>query len=363
MWFVIRENERALVWRDGKVLEWLEPGRHLRLGWGRALSLEVFSLDAGWVAWTPEREAMFPAEAVTALEVPVGHCAIVERNGIPLQALEPGRYLVWTLRHEWTTKVYDLRPPLIEVEAPHLPLLPPAPVRCIRVKPWMKVMLFVDGRHEATLDEGLHVVGAYGKMVDTTVVDLRTRERQIVGQEVMTKDQVTLRLSLVVQFRVIDVETMAGAVPDFEDALYTEAQLVARHQVASLTVDELLGRRAELKADMTTGVAASVAPWGVEVTAVDIKDVVLPGEMKALLNRVIEAEKQAAAQVILRREETAATRSMANTARMLEQNPMLLRLKELEATKELAGQVKNLTVVAGAPDWLRMMTDAKGEDT
>ena len=86
-----------------------------------------------------------------------------------------------------------------------------------------------------------------------------------------------------------------------------------------------------------------------------MKDLVLLGEMKQLFNQVIEAEKKAAAQVILRREEVASTRSMANTAQMLERNPALLRLKELEAFKEIASAIPNLTLVMGPPDLLRSL--------
>ncbi len=88
----------------------------------------------------------------------------------------------------------------------------------------------------------------------------------------------------------------------------------------------------------------------------DLKDVVLPGEMKTLLNQVIEAEKRAAANVILRREETAATRSLANTAKLLESNPTLLRLKELESWKEIAATVGNVTVVASPQQLLGQLS-------
>jgi regulator of protease activity HflC (stomatin/prohibitin superfamily) len=94
--------------------------------------------------------------------------------------------------------------------------------------------------------------------------------------------------------------------------------------------------------------APRAARFGVRMERVGVKDVVLPGEMKTLLNRVIEAEKEAAANVILRREETAATRSLANTARVMADQPVLLRLKELEALKEIAERIKEVRLVVGA---------------
>ena len=97
--------------------------------------------------------------------------------------------------------------------------------------------------------------------------------------------------------------------------------------------------------------------FGVRVERVGVKDVVLPGEMKTLLNRVIEAEKEAAANVILRREETAATRSLANTARVMAEQPVLLRLKELESMKEIAARIHEVRVVVGA-DGLKTLLPA-----
>jgi regulator of protease activity HflC (stomatin/prohibitin superfamily) len=97
---------------------------------------------------------------------------------------------------------------------------------------------------------------------------------------------------------------------------------------------------------MRAELAERAATWGAAILDMDLKDIVLPGEMKTILNQVIEAEKRAAANVILRREETAATRSLMNTAKLLEQSPTLLRLKELEAWKEIAEKVDQLTLVA-----------------
>jgi malate/lactate dehydrogenase len=99
--------------------------------------------------------------------------------------------------------------------------------------------------------------------------------------------------------------------------------------------------------------------FGVAVSRVGVKDVVLPGEMKTLLNRVIEAEKEAAANVITRREEAAATRSMANTARAFAEQPLLLELKRLETLKEIAGKVGAIKLVMGADGFDERLRDTE----
>jgi len=94
-------------------------------------------------------------------------------------------------------------------------------------------------------------------------------------------------------------------------------------------------------------VKEKIADFGIEVRSVGVKDVILPGDMKDILNKVVEAEKVAQANVIKRREETAATRSLLNTARLMEDNPTLMRLKELEVLEKVTEKVDKLTVFGG----------------
>jgi regulator of protease activity HflC (stomatin/prohibitin superfamily) len=115
-----------------------------------------------------------------------------------------------------------------------------------------------------------------------------------------------------------------------------------------VSLDELLEGRDAMTRFLEGEAVPKAGRFGVRVDRVGVKDVILPGEMKTLLNRVIEAEKEAAANVILRREETAATRSLANTARVIADHPVLLRLKELEALKEIAERIDEVRLVVGS---------------
>ncbi len=180
------------------------------------------------------------------------------------------------------------------------------------------------------------------------VVDMRRSEIQLAGQELMTRDKVTLRLSLTIEYAIEDAVKALHQVANLHDALYLLVQLAARDYVASVRLDELLEGRDEMTNFLRGAVEPKAKAFGVSVAQVGVKDVVLPGEMKALLNRVIEAEKEAAANVISRREETAATRSLANTAKVMADNPVLLRLKELDALKDIAGQIGEVRLVVGA---------------
>ena len=109
----------------------------------------------------------------------------------------------------------------------------------------------------------------------------------------------------------------------------------------------MLGNKGELDLDVFEGVRDKVAEFGIVMKSAGVKDVILPGDMKDILNQVVQAEKAAQANIIKRREETAATRSLLNTARLMEENPVLLRLKELEALEKITEKVDKLTVFGG----------------
>ncbi|WP_461326817.1 SPFH domain-containing protein [Bradyrhizobium barranii] len=117
--------------------------------------------------------------------------------------------------------------------------------------------------------------------------------------------------------------------------------------MAGRTLDEVLSAKAALDAELRDYVRARVAESGVEVTELGVKDVILPGEIRELVNKVVEAERVAKANLIRRQEETAATRSLLNTVRLMEENPLLLRLKELESLERLVEKVGRIDLHAG----------------
>jgi regulator of protease activity HflC (stomatin/prohibitin superfamily) len=212
--------------------------------------------------------------------------------------------------------------------------------------------VWVDGELVYVLEAGRHGLSPHDRKVEVVTVDMREQELQVVGQELITRDKVSLRLNLVLKHRIVDPRAALQAVDNLRNALYAEVQLVSRSVVAGATVDELLEHRVDLARAMVGAVTERAKTWGAEILRLEIKDIVLPGDMKVLLNRVIEADKRAQANNILRREEVAATRSLANTARLLEQNPTLRRLKEAETIKDIADRIGSLTVVVSPKELL-----------
>ncbi|HKF68065.1 MAG TPA: slipin family protein, partial [Vicinamibacterales bacterium] len=209
-------------------------------------------------------------------------------------------------------------------------------------------LLFVDGKLTERLPSGRHAFWAVGRTVKIQKVDTRPTPLEVTAQEILTKDRVGIRVTLTAFTRVIDPEKAALAVGDVANTLYRLVQFAIREAVATRTLDEILAARDTIDREVRTFVTERAANLGVEIGEIGVKDVILPGDVRELLNKVVEAERTAKANLIRRQEETAATRSLLNTARLMEDNPLLLRLKELEALEKLVEKVGRIDLHAGA---------------
>lgn len=344
---IIEDNQRGLLHRDGVLVEYLRPGYHRFRSWRALYDTRRLMLDqlAEPIGNDVNIERVLPPEEGEIVDVPKDTVMLVRLRGVPKLLLRPGRHLVWQLGGDVTTESYGLGELQTSLPTEAWPLADGSILYDAVVQAHERAVLYVDGVLTSVLEPGRYGLSPWQRKLRLSRVDMREQELQPQGQELMTADKVSLRLNLIAHYRVVDPRRLVESLDSLRDAIYAQVQIVARQHIAAMTVDELLGQRASLAESMIAQIRTRAATWGVEMLGLDVKDVILPGEMKSLMNQVIEAEKRAAAQVILRREEVAATRSLANTARLLEQNPVLLRLKELETWKELAERVPQLSVV------------------
>lgn len=208
-------------------------------------------------------------------------------------------------------------------------------------------LLIVDGELVKNLEPGLYVYWKFNRNVKVEQVELRMQVMEVQGQEILTKDKVSLRVNLSAQYQITDPVTARSKLVNMTDYVYREMQFALRQAVGTRTLDTLLANKDELDKVIFDEVKVKVAEFGIQVRSVGVKDVILPGDMKDILNQVVEAEKVAQANVIKRREETAATRSLLNTARLMDDNPTLMRLKELEVLEKVTEKVDKLTVFGG----------------
>jgi regulator of protease activity HflC (stomatin/prohibitin superfamily) len=205
---------------------------------------------------------------------------------------------------------------------------------------------FKDGTYIETLGPGQYMFWKNTGKVKFYHVDMRETVLDVSGQEIMTSDKVTLRLNSVITYRVVDALKSVSVVDDSKQAVYREAQLALRAVVGTFDLDTLLSDKEKVAKDLAGTIKDRAAEFGIDVLSIGIRDIILPGDMKDMMNKVIAARKAADANLIMRREETAAMRSQANTAKLLDNNPTLMRLRELDILEKIAGNSK-LSVVLG----------------
>jgi regulator of protease activity HflC (stomatin/prohibitin superfamily) len=348
----IRAHERGLLFERGVFTRLLLPGRHVVVDpLGRRSVEKVSVRRAGFDHRDLEvivRSGALAGQALV-LDLKDHERALVWVDGRIESVRGPGLHALWTAFHEVRAEVVDARP--VRFAHPELPLLlqaegARAQLETAAVAAGFTGIVFQDGRFAGTLPPGVHAFWRGEAQVRVLPVDLRERVADITGQEIMTADKVTLRLNALVTFRVADPVKAVTEIEDHAQALHRQAQLALRAVVGTRELDGLLSDKDGVARQLEDTLRSAAAGFGLEVQAVGIRDVILPGEMKEILNRVTEARKAAEATLVTRREETAAIRSQANTARIFESNPTLMRLRELEVLEKVAEKA-NLSVVLG----------------
>lgn len=258
----------------------------------------------------------------------------------------------------------------------------------ILIKDTHRGLLYEDGKFIRILEAGRYEILPPRNvsflprrpLTEVTLVDMRERDLTIKGQEILTADKVALRVSIVVQFRVTNPLAAIHQVSSYEDRLYSDVQLAARRSLASMTLEQILTNRNQLNEDILRDVKGEAAGYGVDILRADVKDIIFPGNLQEIMNRVLAAERMSQAQLVeartkaevqqieaqakagTRRLETEALvetqrraaeseadvqrikteaeiralREREQAARAYTEHPSLLRLTELETLRELS---------------------------
>ncbi|WP_432652759.1 slipin family protein [Providencia vermicola] len=228
-----------------------------------------------------------------------------------------------------------------------------------QIPAWHIGVLKIDGEITGLLEAGTHGYWRVEHTPEIDIIDTRLQSLEVSGQEILTKDKVTLRINLSANWRYADVLHAFSQLSQPVEHLYRELQFSLREIVGTRTLDELLENKQLIDELMLTQVVQSIDEFGLEVDSIGVKDIILPGEMRTILSQVVEAEKSAQANVIRRREETAATRSLLNTAKVMENNPVALRLKELETLESIAHRIDQISVYGGLDQVLNGLVKIK----
>jgi regulator of protease activity HflC (stomatin/prohibitin superfamily) len=175
--------------------------------------------------------------------------------------------------------------------------------RKVLIRSTHRGLRYVDGRLAEVLDAGRYELRASRirlrrPTVEIVQVDMRERELTIKGQEILTSDKVAVRVSILTQFQVVDPVAAVERVASYEDRLYSDVQLAARRSLASMPLDTILTNRNQLSEDILADVQTLAESYGVRILRADVKDLVFPGNLQDVMNRVLTAQRLAEAQLV-----------------------------------------------------------------
>jgi regulator of protease activity HflC (stomatin/prohibitin superfamily) len=357
----INKDERGLLFHRGDFVRVLHPGTRWVTGPLFRTHVQKFKLDKTafehpLAEYIRKAEPSVVAREFHVVELGATEVGLRYEDDVPVEVLAPDtRKLYWKGFVDVKVETFDIAGDEIDADltrrllAPYKgkPLAGSDAILAVIVPQFHVGMLYVNGKVEKLLDAGLHAFWKFRRDVRAEVVDLRLQVLEVAGQEILTRDKVTLRVNLTAGYRVSDVLVAYAKQAKPMDYLYKELQFGLRAAVGTRTLDELLENKGVIDEVVEAHIRRRVAGFGLEVESVGVKDIILPGEMKVLLAKVVEAEKAAQANVIRRREETAATRSLLNTAKVMEDNPTALRLKELETLEKVTEKIDKISVFGG----------------
>jgi regulator of protease activity HflC (stomatin/prohibitin superfamily) len=352
----VRDDERAFLTRDGRLERLLGPGRFQSFDPAGRLKAETVKvvrteLPAEKALLIEKTHPAIAEQNFTIVQTAPHEVAIVSFDGEAKHIVIPNATRAfWKTLTQVDVEMIDAATEL-RVAKRHqdkMELTRNSLVTFAVVEAHEAALLFVDGKLAERLGPGRHAFWNVGRAVRLQKVDLRPTPLEVTAQEILTKDRVGIRVTLTAFTKVVDPEKAVLGAGDVNATVYKLVQFAIREAVATRTLDDILAARDQLDREVRTFVSERVRELGIEVGEIGVKDVILPGDVRDLLNKVVEAERTAKANLIRRQEETAATRSLLNTARLMEDNPLLQRLKELEALEKLVEKVGRIDLHAGA---------------
>jgi len=368
--FIVKKNECGLLFRNEDFQNFLESGAYWFFDPLYKIHVETHDLS------TPEFEhglrdfliKEYPDEIAhyfTFVELNEGQVALVYKNNQLINILPPtSRKLYWKgiadvkvdildiqesfeIPRDLATRILYTQKNTLSKERIEKAL------HRIEVPEHFVALLYVDGVCTKTLEVGLYAFWKFNHNILVEFSDLRLQTVEISGQEILTKDKVSLRINLSAHYFMRDILRAKSVLQHPTDYVYKELQFALRAIVGTRTFDELLEDKDIIDTSVFDYIVEKTANLGIEIQSVGVKDIILPGDMKTILNKVVEAEKIAQANLIKHREETAATRSLLNTAKVMENNPTALRLKEMELLEKVTENIENISIYGGLESLLK----------
>ncbi len=350
MKFIINENERGFLFKNGEYKKMLLPGK---VNVKKFLGESIIKTSAEGVVSIKNvnlnillKDTLF-AKSVKIIEVPDSNFAIHYVDGKATNILNTGTYFYWDIFQKHSYELVDITSPLVDLPREKIALLPSGVYNKYTVSEGEIGLLYFDGEFKEKLNPGTYYYWKNFISVNCQIVDLRKQQLEVNSQEILTADKVSLRLNFVCTYEVSDAVKISNTLKDYKVQIYVTTQLVLREYVGRLKFDELLEQRDNISSVVLERLKEKQESLFVNFLDAGLKDIILPGEIRDIMNTVLIAEKTAQANVIARREEVASTRSLLNTAKLMEENQTLYKLKELEYLEKICDKVGNISVGNG----------------
>jgi len=348
---IINENQRGLLFKNGKYIKMLYAGKHIFLN--DSYKIEIIDINHEFSVkgfdlsiFLKDKELI---EQLSVIDAKDQTLVLHYVNGKFQNTIESGKHAYFNVFNKHEFKEIDISNINIPENFPkHLfNCIPNRLFYKIEVASHQKARLYFDKKFIRLLGEGTYYFWNNGTKVEVNFVDSRIMQMDVTGQDILTLDKVAVRINFVCKYKITDYIKIHTEIDDYEKQMHITLQLALREHIGKHRLDDILENKDQISELVFNKLKEKQAEYCIEVYEAGIKDIILPGEIRNIMNTVLIAEKQAQANVITRREEVASTRSLLNTAKLMDENTTLYKLKELEHIEKICENVGNITVAGG----------------
>ncbi len=350
---IIKDNEVGFVTKNGSFVKTITSGKYF---FSKTMGYEVHveemkgEVTCEDIPYQVLAKDTYFQENTVRFQIPEGYAGIIYVNDRIYMFAEKREYVFWNVFEKYDIQLISMEDVEIgpDVSRQMLRCIPRQYFDSFIVDDGEVCILYYDQVFQKVLQPGTYHFWNYKTRVFGQGVNMKLQELNIAGQEILTKDKIGIRMNVICAYKVIDPVNLVANIQDYEGQLRTLVQMTIRELVGNYKLDEILEQKEMISKELFEILKAKGATYYVEFLNSGIKDIILPGEVREIMNSVLVAEKMAQANVISRREEVASTRSLLNTAKLMEENKTLYKLKELEYLERICDKVGEISVNGNA---------------
>lgn len=349
MKYMIKDNQAGFVLKNGVFQKMITSGTYnFPKLLGYHVEIEEMTGELDYLDVPYQVLAKDPAflSATVHIEIPDGCIGFLYVNGKLTSFANRKEYTFWNQFDKYQIKMVSMKEVVIgpEVTKQMISLVPKSYYTEMAIGEGEIGLVYYDHALQNQLTKGIYRFWNFSHTITGKIFDMKQKELDIVGQEILTKDKIGIRMNVACMYKIRDAVEFASTISDLKGQLYSAVQLVIREIVGNYKLDEILEGKEHISKEIFAALKERETMFCINFLTAGIKDIILPGEIKAIMNSVLVAEKTAQANVISRREEVASTRSLLNTAKLMDENKTLYKLKELEYLERICDRVGEISV-------------------